>query len=149
MKKLLLFLTTSVTLFAQTAIRPSDVRPDSTTVTQIYAAMPIAGSIKFGVLNIDATLVVDTATTPWTLKVAPSAQTTINFVINDVPNGTINGTNAIFSLNNIPIVGSSAIYRNGLRLKPAFDYTISGNTITFLMGAIPQLGDTLLADYRR
>jgi hypothetical protein len=40
------------------------------------------------------------------------------------------------------------LFRNGLYLTPNFDYTLSGSTITFVPGAIPQPGDTLTASYR-
>lgn len=72
------------------------------------------------------------------------------FVENEVPSGTINGTNDTFTLANTPNSGTLALYANGLRLKSGSgnDYTISGDTITFLTGAIPQTGDVLLADYQ-
>jgi len=40
-----------------------------------------------------------------------------------------------------------AITRNGLRQAQGGDYTLTGNQITFVPGAIPQVGDILLADY--
>ncbi|MCS6953954.1 MAG: hypothetical protein RMK57_04760 [Bryobacterales bacterium] len=71
------------------------------------------------------------------------------FVDGETPAGLINGSNATFTLANPPSPGSSlALYRNGLRQQQGLDYTLSGNTITFLPGAIPQPGDTLLASYR-
>ena len=41
------------------------------------------------------------------------------------------------------------IHVNGIRQQVGAgnDYTISGGTITFLSGAIPQTGDVLLVDY--
>lgn len=71
------------------------------------------------------------------------------FVDGETPAGLINGSNATFTLANIPSPGPSlALYRNGLLQQQGLDYTLSGNTITFLAGAIPQPGDTLLASYR-
>lgn len=70
------------------------------------------------------------------------------FVTGEVPSGTIDGSNTVFSLANSPIVGSVALMTNGLRQEEGVDYTIDGADITFEMGSIPQTGDTLLADYR-
>jgi len=63
----------------------------------------------------------------------------------EVPGGTIDGTNATFTLGFAPLVNSQTIFRNGIALSVANgDYTItcSGATcnpsITFLAGSIPQ-----------
>jgi hypothetical protein len=41
------------------------------------------------------------------------------------------------------------LFRNGIVQKAGgFDYTLSGNTLTFTNGGTPQSGDTLLAWYR-
>ncbi len=61
--------------------------------------------------------------------------------------GTLDGTNAGFTIVNSP-VGGVAIYRNGIRLSTAAgDFTIAANAITFRPGQIPTPGDILLADY--
>ena len=72
------------------------------------------------------------------------------FVDKEIPSGAINGSNTIFTLANTPTSGSEQIVVNGLMLYPGSgnDYTISGNTITFLTGAIPQTGDRLFVNYR-
>jgi hypothetical protein len=70
------------------------------------------------------------------------------FVDTEVPGGTLNGVNTIFTLANTPNPGASvALYRNGLLLKQSVDYTLSGSSVTLQAGA-PQSGDTLLASYR-
>ena len=43
---------------------------------------------------------------------------------------------------------SVGLYRNGMLQKAGPDYSLSGNTITFVPAAVPQAGDTLLASYR-
>ena len=61
----------------------------------------------------------------------------------------VDGTNGTFTLANTPSpAGSLVLYRNGIAQKPAVDYTLTGTTVQFLAGAIPQPGDTLLAWYR-
>lgn len=62
--------------------------------------------------------------------------------------GTINGVNAVFTLSTAPIQpGCLLLFRNGVfQFQSASgDYTISGNTITFNAGSIPQTGDLLVA----
>jgi len=73
----------------------------------------------------------------------------VGFVDGEVPAGTINGTNLVFTTAQTanPIM-SLALYRNGLRLRANVDYSISGTTITFGTGLAPQLGDLLLCSYR-
>lgn len=55
----------------------------------------------------------------------------INKSENEVPSGTINGSNVNFSLTNTPISGTQKLYLNGMRLKATDDYTIASNTLTF------------------
>jgi hypothetical protein len=74
---------------------------------------------------------------------------TAAFIDGETPTGIVDGSNAAFSLSAAPSpTASLAIYRNGILLKAFFDYTLSGNAVQFLSGAIPQGGDTLLASYR-
>ncbi len=78
-----------------------------------------------------------------------STAATIVFVDNEVPAGAINGTNASFSLANIPLPAASLhLFRNGLLLNAAVDYTLSSAAITFVGASIPQPSDTLVASYR-
>ena len=80
-----------------------------------------------------------------------------NYSDAETPAGTINGTNATFTLVAAPSPAASLLLlRNGLVQKSGVDYTLSGSTITFASGAIPQaptIGgvvtpDILLAYYR-
>lgn len=67
----------------------------------------------------------------------------------ETPSGTINGTNATFTVAFAPSPASSIqLYLNGLRMDQGLDYTISGSTITFASASLPQTGDVLLANYR-
>jgi hypothetical protein len=67
----------------------------------------------------------------------------------EVPGGTLDGSNATFTLANTPNPASSlALFRNGLLQKQSGDYTLSANSISFQTGAVPQPGDALLASYR-
>jgi len=70
-----------------------------------------------------------------------------NYVVSEVPTGTINGVNASFVLAAAPIAGKEQVYLNGVRLERGAgnDYTISSATITMLN--IPQTGDKIIVDY--
>ena len=72
--------------------------------------------------------------------------TSLGLVDGEVPSGTINGVNSIFTLANTPSTGSLKVYLNGFRLTNLIDFTLSGSTITML--AIPFTGDIFVCDYR-
>jgi hypothetical protein len=70
-----------------------------------------------------------------------------NNVVRETPSGSVNGTNATFTLANTPVTGSEQVFLNGLLQEPGAgnDYTISGATITYL--AAPLTGDRLRVTY--
>lgn len=72
-----------------------------------------------------------------------------NFVTEETPSGTINGSNTTFTLANTPTAGTVKLYLNGVRQKSGAgnDYTISTTTIT--MTTAPVSGDVLLVDYMK
>jgi hypothetical protein len=73
----------------------------------------------------------------------------VGFVDQQTPTGAINGVNAAFTLGQTPNPSTSlAVYRNGLRMTPAVDYTLNGAVITFMTGSLPQSSDTLSCSYR-
>jgi hypothetical protein len=72
-----------------------------------------------------------------------------NFIDNETPTGTINGSNTAFTLANTPVAGSVSLYLNGQLLVSGAgnDFTISGTAITMIIA--PLTGDVLIANYRR
>lgn len=70
------------------------------------------------------------------------------WVTKEVPTGSINGTNATFSLASTPVAGSEHVWLNGIlqRSGSGNDYTISGSTIT--MTPAPLTGDALQVSYK-
>jgi hypothetical protein len=73
----------------------------------------------------------------------------IGFVDMEVPQGAVNGVNQVFLLSQAPSPAASLhLFRNGILQKPAVDFVLSGNTITFLAASTPQPGDELAASYR-
>jgi hypothetical protein len=76
--------------------------------------------------------------------------TVASFVDFEVPAGTIDGNNLTFTLANAPLpVLSLKLSKNGVLLTPNNDYTLSGQNILFPAGQAPQVGDMLVAAYRR
>lgn len=78
------------------------------------------------------------------------------YVYGEIPTGTISGTNGAdgnptFTLNYTPAPpGSLILVKNNVILNQDTDYSISGNTITYLTGSIPITGDFHIAVmYRR
>ncbi|HUB32809.1 MAG TPA: hypothetical protein VMA31_07265 [Bryobacteraceae bacterium] len=72
-----------------------------------------------------------------------------SFTDADIPAGVVDGSNATFTLSATPApTASLSLYRNGLLQKAGQDYTLTGQSLQFAAGAVPQPGDTLLASYR-
>jgi hypothetical protein len=73
----------------------------------------------------------------------------VAFVDGESPGGVVDGSNAAFTLSAAPAPATSLhLYRNGVRLKLGFDYTLSSSTVIFVVAMTPQPGDALVADYR-
>jgi len=89
--------------------------------------------------------VIDTTTTPATIKAVGS-----NLVEGEKPIGAIDGINLTFTLPTAAPAPAASLklYRNGIRLSVTTDYTVTGKIVSFVLGAQPQAGDTLIADYR-
>jgi len=69
------------------------------------------------------------------------------FVDDETPSGTVNGSNADFTIAKTPNPTSSLkVYVNGQRMRVTEDYTLSARTITFITP--PPTGSILLCDYR-
>ena len=60
----------------------------------------------------------------------------------EVPAGTVDGTNTVFTLTFSPIAGTLLVYVNGLL---ATNFTLAGATITF--AAAPTSGASIYASY--
>lgn len=68
------------------------------------------------------------------------------FVINEVPNGVLNGTNTIFTTDFNFIPESVEVYVNGVKQKIIEDYNTSGtNTITLTFS--PSSAEYILLNY--
>jgi hypothetical protein len=74
---------------------------------------------------------------------------TILFSGQETPGRTIDGVNAVFTLANFVSPASSLMLaRNGLLQQQGVDFDLSGTTVTFRAGAVPSVGDSLIAWYQ-
>jgi hypothetical protein len=71
------------------------------------------------------------------------------FIDLETPNGTMNGSNAAFSLAKPPSPATSLLlFRNGLLQTAGVGYTLTGSSVSFQPGSVPQPGDLIQASYR-
>lgn len=132
---------------------------DGSNTAFTLSSTPVAGTVVFAVNGIARTGSLSGAV--YTVARAPQpgdtlyaywstagSSTTATTPLSESLAGTINGTNAAFTLSHTPVSGSLQLQKNGLFQSPAIpSYAISGTTITFASGHIPQTGDSLNATY--
>lgn len=99
-----------------------------------YARVPVGTNDQ--VLTADSTA---------DLGVAWKSVGAVSNVRNEVPSGTVNGSNTSFTIASTPVTGTLRVYVNGVRQKVTDDYTLSGTTITFVYA--PLTDSKLLVDY--
>jgi hypothetical protein len=71
------------------------------------------------------------------------------YVENEIPSGTINGANLVFTLANSPKSNKISLIRNGMVMQPTGHYSVSGTTLTYITGFEPQTGDWHITSYWR
>ncbi len=113
------------------------------------AVINSTGSIDGAVGNLSDCLHIDGSSGACGSGGSGGSGPTGSFVDGEVPSGALNGVNNTFTLANAPNPPSSVgLFRNGVLLRLGIDYTITGSSLTFLIGAMPQPGDSLVASYR-
>jgi len=131
-------------LLADLAARPME---GSAYATGRVAVIDATGLLEAITGNVTDCVHVDGSTGPCGSASGGSAGP--NFTDEEIPAGTLDGTNVTFTLSAVPTPASSlALYRNGVLQKAGLDFNLSGNIIQFLVVSTPQPGDTLLASYR-
>lgn len=112
------------------------------------AQVPQATTSALGGVKVDGTTITINAGTG--VITATAAGSTINFADNETPAGTIDGTNATFTLAHTPIVSPSSsllLFLNGVLQKASVnDYTLTGASIVF--ATAPVVNSIILAFYR-
>ena len=71
----------------------------------------------------------------------------VETIVNETPNGAVNGTNVTYRLDNIPVLGSEKVYLNGqlLRKGSSDDYTMLDDYIYFNLA--PPNGSHIVCSY--
>jgi hypothetical protein len=105
------------------------------------AALSVGSSSAFGVLKVDGTTITAAA------GVITAVGSSGTLAPNETPSGTINGSNATFTLAHTPINTSLMLFLNGILQDSGAgnDYTLATATITMLN--VPATGDKLRAFY--
>jgi hypothetical protein len=68
--------------------------------------------------------------------------------VQEVPSGTVNGSNVTFTLSFTPDDSASvSVYLNGLSQRVTTDYSITGATLTFVTA--PALGQGVFVTYQK
>lgn len=109
-------------------------------------------AIGFGALDLSsANAVVNKLGVANIVTAANGVVAISNYIVRETPSGSVNGSNATFTLVNTPVGNTEQVFVNGVLQNPGAgnDYTISTTTITFLAGAIPQTNDIVRVTYIR
>jgi hypothetical protein len=85
----------------------------------------------------------------WGLSQSAEQIPTRQFRDAEIPEGSVDGSNATFSLLAAPSPAASLqVTRNGLTLRAGSDYSLVDRVVEFVSAAVPQPGDILQAWYR-
>jgi hypothetical protein len=107
----------------------------------IDVTTPIAPSVNVSTLNEPFTVV--TVEGPPGPQGTPGTNATIQ---GEIPAGVQNGVNEVFTTAHVFVLGSTAVYRNGLREHLGVGYTeTTTTTITFTTA--PLASDVIVIDY--
>ena len=112
------------------------------TAGQVYIANS-GGVLTPTTLSGDVASVSDTGAVTLSSGLVKAA----NYVVRETPSGSVNGTNAAFTLAATPVSGTEQVFLNGILQDPGAgnDYTISSATITF--ADAPVTGDKVRVTY--
>lgn len=138
---------------------------NSSNTSYTLANTPLTGSLRVYLNGQRLTVTADytISGTTLTMVIAPTTGDTLlvdyeinsgtystgsaSWVSNETPSGTVNGSNATFTLVSTPITGTLALYRDGqLMVGGGADYTLTTNSIAFVTA--PVTGSVLLAFYQ-
>jgi hypothetical protein len=112
----------------------------------------IGNAGNYAVANLTAGTGITITNGAGTITISANATDSVlvaNYVVREAPTGIPNGVLTTFTLSATPIAGKEEVYVNGILQNSGGgnDYTITGNTITFLAGAIPQTDDIIRVTY--
>lgn len=120
-----------------------------TTVTGLSSTVAGLSNTVTGLGNTVTTMGATVSSLSSQVDAITAGTTTADFADSETPAGTLDGTNAIFTLGAIPTPAASLqLFRNGLAQMSGIDFSLAGNVITFLNNNVPKPSDILQAFYR-
>lgn len=122
--------------------------PDVTNDAQLKRASGDFDSFtaKTSLVNADLVLIEDSADSLSKKKVTIENLKSMITFLQEVPSGTIDGSNLVFTLANTPAVSDSVmVFINGLIQARTTHYSLLGTTITFV--SAPESGSDIYAVY--
>jgi uncharacterized protein YoxC len=130
------------TLTSNLTTLTSTVSGHTTSLTSLNSTV---GGLNTSVTNLGNSLTGLTAT----VNTLSASGSNAVFVDAEIPSGATNGANTAFTLANPPAPTTSlTLFRNGILQRLGIDFTLSGSSITFAGGSVPQTGDYVRAFYR-
>ena len=85
--------------------------------------------------------------TPTWLQITTGVASPFNFVDEEVPSGTMNGSNTAFTLAHTPISGSLQYILRDMVLSSSY-FSVTGTALTAIGRGIPNSGDDFIVRYR-
>lgn len=113
------------------------------------ASMTSPAQIAYDSATQTAYAAADAIALDWGLSQTAEQIPTRQFHDAEIPEGSVDGSNATFSLLAAPSPAASLqVTRNGLTLRAGSDYSLVDRVVEFVSSAVPQPGDILQAWYR-
>ena len=90
-----------------------------------------------------------TGVSVWQGGAATTGFAGFTFIDEEIPVGIIDSINTVFTLTKIPSPAAGLqLFKNGIYQTQGTDYNLVGNVITYVVGAVPQIGDAHVSSYR-
>ncbi|WP_321471097.1 hypothetical protein [uncultured Paludibaculum sp.] len=112
-----------------------------------FAAIQVLTPTGVMLVQLPPYMVIDTSGPAPVFKIMQTEQPAVR--AEDTNVFTVAGpSQAAFKLSGVPVPGSRLkVHRNGLRMALTVDYTVAGDTVTFVAGQMPQAGDIIVVDF--
>lgn len=135
----------AIPLLAQTAVPPVQLRGEAMPAGSIFVVLP-SGLVAQATLGPGISITLDGNGKPIFSVTIPTPPPTQVEIVGERPAAS-GGSSTIFVLANAPLASSLKVFRNGIRQYVGQDYTLSGQTITFVPALAGDASPTVVCDY--